>query len=154
MDFLREEMARGLRQGQPLGLILLDVDFFKKINDRHGHPAGDGVLSELARRLTRSSRPYDRAGRIGGDELMILVPGCDRNSTFKAADHLRLAVASRPFTRSGVRIPVTASLGAVSTEDLPRSGAEALIQAADRALYRAKNSGRNITVVYTPKKGR
>jgi len=154
MEFLREEWIRSQRQGQSLGIILLDIDHFKAVNDRHGHPAGDGVLIELARRLRKETRPYDRIGRIGGDEVMILVPGCGRREVLGPAERMREAVASKPFKAEGEKIPVTVSLGAAASEDFVRGKRSSFIQAADRALYRAKRKGRNVTVVHKLIKGR
>jgi diguanylate cyclase (GGDEF)-like protein len=120
MEFLHEEIVRSARQRQGLGLILMDIDRFKKINDRHGHPAGDRVLAELAKRLKKQSRPYDRVGRLGGDEMMILMPGCGGKDIRRAAERLREAVAARPFAAEGAKIPVTVSLGAATTDGRPR----------------------------------
>ncbi len=154
MEFLGEEWARSLRQRQSLGLMLLDIDHFKQINDRYGHPAGDGVLIELSRRLRKLSRPYDRVGRLGGDEMMILAPGCGRDDILKTAERLREAVAAKPFSTAGKKIPVTVSLGVAATDGLLKMKPPALIQAADRALYQAKHRGRNMTVIHVPRKGR
>ena len=85
LDILREELTRAARDGKPLGVMMADLDEFKKVNDTHGHKAGDVVLAEAANRMRQSTRPYDRIGRYGGEEFLIVVPGCDLPSAEHAA---------------------------------------------------------------------
>ena len=89
LDILDRELARSAREGGPVGVVLLDLDHFKSINDNHGHLAGDAVLQEAAWRMRDSIRPYDAIGRYGGEEFLILLPGCDEESTFGQAERLR-----------------------------------------------------------------
>jgi diguanylate cyclase (GGDEF)-like protein len=124
--------------GQPVGLIVCDIDHFKSVNDTHGHAVGDVVLKELAYRLRKELRAYDLAYRMGGEEFVVLVPGASLEVTTDLAERLRLVIADELM--SG--IPVSASFGVASS---PGGGLDfpALFETADEALYRAKASGRN-----------
>jgi diguanylate cyclase (GGDEF)-like protein len=133
------------RAGGRLGLVLLDIDHFKKLNDTYGHPAGDAALRSLARLLAQHLRKGDQAARYGGEEFVVILPGSDAERSMQAAERLREALARHRFVHDGSRIPLTASLGvAVWPEDarLP----DALLAAADRGLYAAKQAGRNRVV--------
>jgi two-component system, cell cycle response regulator len=135
-------------EGGPLSTILLDVDRFKSINDTHGHDAGDEVLRELAKRLHVRLRPKDTIGRYGGEEFLVVLPGCDVLDAARVAERLRASVESVPIILpNGVSLRVTASFG-VSELRSARS-VPALITYADRALYRAKELGRNRVEVTT-----
>jgi two-component system cell cycle response regulator len=128
-----------------LGLVLLDLDHFKKLNDTYGHPAGDAALRSLARLLNQHLRKGDQAARYGGEEFVVILPGSDEERTLGAAERLRDALQRHRFVFEGARIPLTASLGAAIW---PADGREpdALLSASDRALYAAKQSGRNRVV--------
>ncbi|MFL5864453.1 MAG: PAS domain S-box protein [Solirubrobacteraceae bacterium] len=139
-DALIREAARRGPDGRQLALVLLDVDLFKQINDGLGHPAGDAVLIEVARRLQRTVRAGEVVARVGGEEFAWLLPGCDAVEAVAAADRARAAIASAPFGRAG-KLTMSAGVGLVST---PSDG-DALYRLADRALYEAKQSGRNRT---------
>ena len=140
---LEREISRARRNVSPLGVIIADLDHFKRINDTHGHAAGDQALCEAARRFTASVRPYDTVGRLGGEEFLILLPGCDASSTMAQAERLRECICHRPLDLSGLRIPMTASLGGASVDlSAPEQG-DALMARADAAMYQAKESGRN-----------
>lgn len=143
-DTLRREWKRLQRQEGPIGVIVADIDQFKRINDTFGHPTGDRVLTEVAQRMSATLRPYDAIGRYGGDEFLIVLPNTDARETFAVADRLRHAVALRPIVSIGhaVDVAVTVSLGA-SASDALHAEPNALIIEADAALYRAKNTGRN-----------
>jgi diguanylate cyclase (GGDEF)-like protein len=143
LDVLRRETARARRERDPLGVIMADLDRFKEINDAHGHPAGDAVLREAARRLAGAIRPYDSLGRYGGEEFLLVVPQCDAPCTARVAERLRIAVGQEPMSVPGGRIIVTVSLGTASLEGHSAVHGEALIRAADQALYEAKAKGRN-----------
>lgn len=139
---VREEEERARRFDRSFGLVLIDIDHFKAVNDTHGHAAGDAVLREVARRIRERVRAVDRCARIGGEELAVLLPETDVAGTLAAAEDLLAAVAAAPFEiTGGIRIELTVSAGAAS---LPVHASETgpLMEAADRALYRAKRAGR------------
>jgi diguanylate cyclase (GGDEF)-like protein len=143
LDSLDRELARGRREGRPVGLVLADVDHFKRVNDSYGHPAGDAVLREVARRLGHALRPYDTLGRYGGEEFLVVLPDCDAAGTLHLAERLRQVVRESAVDVPDGMIPVTVSLGAASSSPGGPADAPALIWAADRALYRAKGLGRD-----------
>jgi diguanylate cyclase (GGDEF)-like protein len=145
LDLLGNELERARRLKTEVGLLFLDIDHFKKINDAHGHLVGDLVLKDIVRRLTKCLRSYDFIGRYGGEEFCIALPGCPEMSIGKRADTIRLAVSVEPTDIPGIRIPITVSVGAaVSTA--ANVGLLELIAVADVALYRAKSAGRNLAV--------
>jgi len=139
------ELARMQRQGGSTSLILLDLDHFKRINDQHGHPAGDAVLVWVAQQLRQSARVTDVAARLGGEEFVVLLPGTDAPAARATAQRLCQQIDRRlELTGPGAGVAVSASFG-VATVDAPApaSGFGALYVAADRALYKAKGAGRN-----------
>ena len=142
------ELERSKREHTPCGIVILDIDRFKAINDAEGHAAGDAVLRELALRFGENIRPYDAVGRYGGEEFLILLPGCDLSNTVNQAERLRRIIADKPILWNGVELKVTASFGA--TCYAPFLTAEQLVQIADGALYLAKNGGRNRVVSQDP----
>jgi two-component system, cell cycle response regulator len=149
-EVLRREMARQKREKNPLGIALADVDHFKSINDTYGHAAGDAVLQEAARRMTASVRPYDTVGRYGGEEFLIIVPSSDELGTAALAERIRAAISSQPMEAATTLADVTMSLGVASSAGQHPADAEALLRAADAALYRAKERGRNRVELATP----
>jgi len=126
-----------------LCLIMLDIDHFKRVNDNHGHQAGDAVLREVARRLRSALRQSDLAIRYGGEEFMLLLPHTDLANALVVAEKLRQAIADQPvpLDKAGNTLAITISLGVASLN--PDEAAEHLIERADQALYRAKHGGRN-----------
>ena len=122
---------------------MVDIDFFKSVNDRFGHLGGDEVLCEVARRLRKSARTYDLVGRFGGEEFLVVAPGCGTAEGLIQAERLREVVCSQPITLKDLSVTVTISVGVATTLDPSRQSMEALLAAADKALYRAKAAGRN-----------
>ena len=150
MESLNRELPRALREGRPLGILLGDLDHFKHINDTHGHLAGDEVLRETARRMLSVVRSYDLVGRYGGEEFLLLLSGCDATSISDRAEQLRQAIASQPVKAVEGQVNVTISAGALSSAGVQEIVPEAFLRAADQALYRAKNAGRNRVEVVSP----
>ncbi len=143
VKFLSEEMERGHREGVPTGVILLDVDHFKKINDFYGHDIGDQALLQVVSRLKRKIRKSDKIGRYGGDELIIILPRCNSSEIFKIAERLRLAVAKKAMKTELDMVPLTISAGCVTSDVTGILSAERFIKFADEALLKAKSQGRN-----------
>jgi len=143
MDFLAAELGRAAREQKPLTVMMVDIDHFKSVNDRFGHPAGDGVLCEVSRRLRASIRVYDNVGRFGGEEFLVVAPGCDVAPGLAQAERLREVVSSQPITFKDISIQATVSVGVATARELKAEHMEALLTAADDALYRAKERGRN-----------
>jgi diguanylate cyclase (GGDEF)-like protein len=136
---------RRMTQREPensIALVMLDIDRFKLINDRHGHLAGDLVLRQMTRRIKIELRDYDLFGRYGGEEFLAVLPATDRLSAVSVAERMRRAVGDTPFDIEGQSLPITVSLGVsvLRGEALDLTGA---LKEADEALYRAKNAGRN-----------
>jgi two-component system, cell cycle response regulator len=147
---LERELARTQREGKPAGVILADLDCFKLINDTLGHPAGDAVLGEVARRLRSDLRPYDLVGRYGGEEFLLVLPGCDLHTVNRRADEIRCLVAKDAIMTPAGTISTTVSMGVTVTNCDPDPTIETLLQCADAALYRAKKAGRNRVEVFSP----
>jgi diguanylate cyclase (GGDEF)-like protein len=105
LEILRRELARGAREGTPVGVVLADLDHFKRVNDTLGHLTGDAVLSEAARRIGAALRPYDALGRYGGEEFLIVLPGCDPEGASQVAERVRGRVAEAPVTTPAGRSP-------------------------------------------------
>jgi diguanylate cyclase (GGDEF)-like protein len=141
VDILHRELLRSGRNSTTTGVILADVDRFKAINDTHGHATGDVVLAEVANELMAAVRPYDSVGRYGGEEFLIVAPGCSLNETWELAERVRNSVANRTTSDQVHKLSVTLSLGFVASD--PESDIESLLHAADKALYKAKRMGRN-----------
>jgi diguanylate cyclase (GGDEF)-like protein len=149
LDILERELVRGARERTPVGLILADLDHFKSINDGHGHFAGDAVLREFVRRMASAMRPYDSIGRYGGEEFLIVLPGCDAEDTQKQAERMRLALVGEPMAINDDLKTVSCSFGATAWHPGTFVTEESLIRVSDEALYGAKRAGRN-RVVYLP----
>jgi len=139
--YVRRHLDSLLRSGAAATVLLLDVDRFKPLNDRHGHAAGDVALKEVAARLREHLRAVDVVARYGGEEFLVVMSGAGEEEASAVAERLRAAIADRPVQAPGLQLPVTVSIGsAVARGDLD---ADRLIAAADAALYRAKERGRN-----------
>jgi diguanylate cyclase (GGDEF)-like protein/PAS domain S-box-containing protein len=143
-ESLDRAAAQAQRHGGTLALILLDVDWFKQVNDRHGHPAGDSVLVEVARRLTATVRAGEVLARVGGEEFAWLLPDAGAEEAATAADRARRAIAAVPFATAG-HLTMSAGVGLM----LAAGEGDALYRLADRALYDAKQRGRNRTSCLT-----
>jgi two-component system, cell cycle response regulator len=142
---MEKEARRSRRTGKSLGIVMADLDHFKEINDTYGHLVGDAVLKETGSRLAAAVRNYDWVGRYGGEEFLIIVPGCNNEGLAASAERLRQSVSGCPFKSSAGPLSVTLSLGAVVAESakMETVDCEALLRAADEALYAAKAKGRN-----------
>jgi two-component system, cell cycle response regulator len=145
LDLLKGEMDRTSRNDDSLGIIMVDIDFFKNVNDTHGHLVGDAVLQEVGHRLASGLRSYDSVGRYGGEEFLVVVPGCDSLNLVIAAERLRRRIADQPVETIAGPVPVTISLGVAAAQAIESGliGREALLRDADEALYAAKARGRN-----------
>jgi diguanylate cyclase (GGDEF)-like protein len=141
-EVAEREIERAKRYNRPFSLFMVDIDHFKSVNDTYGHPVGDEVLVKLARRLDQNVRTIDVVGRYGGEEFIVLAIENNLEATRKLAERLGHIIAARPVTTSAGSIPVSVSIGVVELgEKAP--GLQAMIQAADQALYLAKHFGRN-----------
>jgi diguanylate cyclase (GGDEF)-like protein len=140
-EMLENEIYRAERDRLPITVLMIDLDHFKLINDTYGHLTGDRVLEEAAQRILQLIRPYDFAGRYGGEEFVIALPGCSPTVHTHRAEQFRGAVADAPIQTSSGALSITCSVGiAAHTPGMP---AEELIRQADEALYAAKRFGRN-----------
>ena len=123
-------------------MLMVDIDHFKLINDRHGHPVGDEALKHVVRRLRSALRRVDLIGRLGGEEFAIMLPAITTAAALKVAERLRAAVATEPLVQETVRIPMTISVGLAMARSTDGT-IEQIIARADAQLYKAKDSGRN-----------
>jgi two-component system cell cycle response regulator len=146
MDLLRRELQRSSRTQGNTGVLMLDLDHFKNINDTYGHLTGDMVLKEVTHRISQVIRSYDLVGRYGGEEFLIVLPSCDKPQVLNSAERMRTAVAGAPVLAASSEIRVTVSIGGTVASGGATSEKEPL-GIADAALYQAKNAGRNRTVV-------
>jgi diguanylate cyclase (GGDEF)-like protein len=142
LDMLQREFELSARAGTTIGLIMLDVDHFKQVNDKYGHLVGDVVLVEIANRMQQAVRSYDLVGRYGGEEFLVVSPDCDLTQAQMCAERIRVSVAAKPVSSGSSFIDVTVSAGVAMLSSLVNTEREALA-AADNALYRAKAEGRN-----------
>ena len=141
---LETEMDRQARYDQGFSLLIVDMDYFKKVNDTYGHPAGDAVLKELATRMQRAMRDADLVARLGGEEFGAILPCTTPTGARVAAERLRAAIEIVPFEVDNASIECTVSIGGVSIDkDSDVQGADDVVALADAALYDAKNNGRN-----------
>jgi len=140
--------ARCMRTGETLAIMMIDIDFFKTINDRYGHPAGDKVLCSLAEIAQNSIRPDDYFARYGGEEFCMLLTATTEKEAFELAERLRLAFSEFTLMLGKDRINVTVSIGVADSNDIGLVF-EDLVTAADQALYRAKQKGRNQVITYS-----
>jgi diguanylate cyclase (GGDEF)-like protein len=143
---LNQELALARRYDHPLSCIMLDIDHFKIINDRYGHPMGDGVLRNLSEVISAGCRAEDVVCRYGGEEFAIITPNVAARGAAELAERLRDALGARAVTHRGVEVPVTCSFGVAEVHNREPS----IVELADKALYRAKQLGRNRVEVEAP----
>jgi diguanylate cyclase (GGDEF)-like protein len=145
VEIAARELEQGRSVGKPTGLVMLDIDHFKSINDAYGHLGGDEVLRNIGSRLRAAVRPNDAIGRYGGEEFIVVLPHTGQDGALVAAERIRAQIARAPILVDGVQIFVTCSGGCTSSLD-GRHTVDALVRAADAGLYRAKDRGRNQVV--------
>lgn len=144
LSFARKAIDRSAYSGKPPLLLLCDVDHFKAINDTHGHPAGDAVLQEVARRLHEAVRPTDAVGRYGGEEFLVVLNECESTVLEERGERIRDAIAGSPVRVGELSLCVTISVGAIlGAAQQGDQQLESMLALADVALYRAKARGRN-----------
>lgn len=155
VSLANSELRRSLRFEKPMALALLDLDHFKRVNDEHGHPAGDAVLTEAARRIEQSIRVHDIVGRFGGEEFAVLLPETDHEGARQVCERIRTTVGEKRYevdaavdTNDKSHISVTTSVGVAFMSGGTPVDLDTLIKRADDSLYAAKQSGRNRVVVW------
>lgn len=139
---LRKELALARRKQRPVSLVMIDIDHFKRVNDTYGHQMGDAVLQYVARTLKESCRESDVVARYGGEEMAVILTETSPEQALEVAERIRQSLAAQPFVKGERQIAVTASLG-IATNTPERQEPESMIKAADEALYRSKEDGRN-----------
>jgi diguanylate cyclase (GGDEF)-like protein len=147
LETLEREVVRSYREGLSLGVLIADLDHFKSVNDTYGHLTGDAVLREVTKRMVADVRSYDAVGRYGGEEFLILLPNCNQGETEEKSERLRRAIIREPIDTESGQLKITMSIGGVATSSWPKNTASQILQMADSALYRAKEDGRNRTVM-------
>jgi two-component system, cell cycle response regulator len=145
LDLMHREFERSRRANSVSGVLMLDLDHFKNVNDSYGHQAGDAVLQEVGRRIQLAIRLYDLAGRYGGEEFLIVLPGCGRDEVQMCAERIRIAMCDESIPVADFCISVSVSIGSVVFNPALHSERDAL-STADAALYQAKNRGRDQVV--------
>jgi len=143
MDALRGELSRQVREQRSFGVILVDIDHFKNVNDTFGHLCGDEVLRGVTRRMKECVRPYDTLGRYGGEEFLIIASDVDSSGVMALGERIRHLVQSKPVVTQAGEVRVTVSLGAAVSAGARNADPQMLLRLADQALYRAKDNGRN-----------
>jgi diguanylate cyclase (GGDEF)-like protein len=147
-DRLESEFTFATRHASPLALVLFDIDHFKKVNDTHGHQAGDHVLFEISSLLSSALRAEDVFARYGGEEFAVICRGSDESQAQVVGERMRKAVEGHRFVYEGTLIPVTISVGIAVLPNAAVKDANDIVGFADQALYKSKNGGRNRVTVY------
>jgi len=148
---LAGEVDRVARAGEPAMVLMIDIDHFKKVNDAHGHPAGDEVLKHVARALQESIRPMDTVARFGGEEFAMILPNCAPSFAQAVAERIRLRVQAMTIPIApGEKVSITVSLGGAFAPQWVRSSPLLWVERADQQLYRAKSEGRNRACLEQP----
>lgn len=145
-EMLRVELSRARRRAHAVGILLIDIDHFKRVNDTYGHAAGDDVLKAVAQELAGGLRGYDHVGRYGGEEFLVVLGEAEGDSAADTAERLRAAIEEKKLRFGNASVSVTLSAGVAVAQDATGVRSDAFVALADRALYRAKNSGRNRVV--------
>jgi diguanylate cyclase (GGDEF)-like protein len=146
LELMDRELQRATRSRTNTGVLMLDLDHFKNVNDKYGHLTGDVVLKEVAHRISHTVRAYDLLGRYGGEEFVALLPECDKEQLQLSSERIRLAIGGAPILAASSEIATTVSIGgSIAMAGVP--SVKDLLSAADTALYRAKNGGRNRSVI-------
>jgi diguanylate cyclase (GGDEF)-like protein len=149
LESLAQHLSAAKRHGQPLSLLMVDIDFFKRVNDTYGHLSGDKVLKTMARSIVQRTRAQDVPGRLGGEEFLVILPNSTEQGAWQLAENLRQGVEATAFQAvSGEPIAITVSIGLCALSQLPDPQCDDLIAASDQALYRAKAAGRNRVEVF------
>jgi two-component system cell cycle response regulator len=149
-DLLGRELSRSQREGSCTVVLLGDVDHFKAVNDTHGHPVGDEVLQEVARRLLLCIRSYDLVGRYGGEEFLLILNNCKAEFAHARAEEIRKAVSSRPIHTVNGPLQATRSFGLLLSNDWGVRPVEELLHEVDAGVYCAKAAGRNCVRLAKP----
>jgi diguanylate cyclase (GGDEF)-like protein len=148
---LTQEYSRSIRYRSKLSCIMFDIDLFKNVNDTYGHLFGDEVLRMIGNTLCAELRSHDIYARYGGEEFVILLPESGVHGAQKVAEKLRCLIADTEVHKDNIRVKVSVSLGVAEFDPVTMKSGQDLIAAADKALYRAKRTGRNRTVIYDEK---
>lgn len=143
IELLQKELTRHQRNKHSFAIIFGDLDHFKRVNDEFGHLAGDAVLRETAGRIASVLRPYDSLGRYGGEELLIVLPGCDAGEAIEIAERVRQVICSKPMATDCGEVAASLSMGVAVITQGQEISFNGLIHLADAALYAAKDKGRN-----------
>ncbi len=143
MDSLQLELERGQRIMQPIGVVLFDLDFFKSVNDNYGHPVGDEILRETAKRVNSVLRPYDSLGRYGGEEFLLIFTNCGPVEAYALCERIRRMICDNDMKTESGSISISISIGLCVQSGPKTLPSEQLVKLADDALYKAKDSGRN-----------
>jgi two-component system cell cycle response regulator len=151
VDLLARELTRMHREKGCTTVLLCDVDYFKNVNDGHGHAVGDEVLREVARRLLGAVRSYDFVGRFGGEEFLVVLNNCDGAYSFGRAEEIRHAIANAPMLTTAGPLKVSISLGVLASTDWENNPVEEILHEVDIALYMAKSAGRNCSKIAKPR---
>lgn len=152
LNFTEIEFKRSQRYERTISIAMLDIDYFKSVNDAHGHGMGDIVLREVAARIKKSVRTVDVVARFGGEEFVVLMLETDLNEACQVAERVRRAIADNPIENNGIVLSVTLSLGVAEMSETTKNLHE-LLKCADKALYKAKANGRNRVEGYAPEDG-
>jgi diguanylate cyclase (GGDEF)-like protein len=150
IQILETEISRAYRAGEGLALIMADLDHFKQVNDCFGHMGGDMVLREATHRMSSMLRKYDSMGRFGGEEFLIVVPGCELDASVAVAERLREVVACQPYAANEAQCAATCSFGLTWSDCRGSTDVNRLLREADTALYAAKRNGRNRVETFVP----